>query len=133
MTWRLSHLSLKVKLLGGFLIVAGITAVVGGLAYYGLSQTAKGVDGLANEAVPSVRLTADMNYAFEKIMRIQRTLMNLDLDEESRKRQYDQLAQIREQFAQARKEYEPMRQLDEEAKIWKEFAADYDSVTRGER
>jgi hypothetical protein len=57
--------------------------------------------------------------------------MNLDLDEESRKRQYDQLAQIREQFAQARKEYEPLRQLDEEAKIWQEFAAEYDSV-RGE-
>ena len=129
MTWRLSHLSLKVKLLGGFLIVAGITAVVGGLAYYGLSQTVKGVDGLANEAVPSVRLTADMNYAFEKIMRIQRTLLDFDLDEELRKRQYDQLAQVREQFAQARKEYEPLRQLDEEAKIWKEFAADYDSVS----
>jgi methyl-accepting chemotaxis protein len=128
MTWRLSHLSLKLKLLGGFLIVAGITAITGGLAYYGLSQTAQGVNGLANEAVPHVRTTAEMKYAFEQIMRIQRTLLNFDLDEESRKRQYDQLAQIREQFAQARKEYEPLRQLDEEAKIWQEFAADYDSV-----
>ncbi|WP_347244776.1 methyl-accepting chemotaxis protein [Thermogutta sp.] len=128
MTLRLSHLSLKAKLLGGFLAVAGVTAVVGGLAYYGLSQTAKGVDDLANQAVPKLKLTAQMGHCFEEEMRQQRTLLNLDLDQETRQRHYAQLEKTRETFRNAMKEYEPLRQLDEEAKIWQEFKAELDQT-----
>ncbi|MGQ9506040.1 MAG: HAMP domain-containing methyl-accepting chemotaxis protein [Thermogutta sp.] len=128
MSLRLSQMSLKAKLLGGFGLVALITAVVGGIAYYGASSTAKEVEKLSQLALPSVRLTQTMNLAFEKIMRMQRTLLNFDLDLESRQRQYTQLDQAREEFAAARKEYEPLPQLDEEAKIWQEFVAEYDAT-----
>jgi methyl-accepting chemotaxis protein len=128
MTLKLSHLSLKAKLLGGFLAVAGITAVVGGLAYYGLSQLSEDVDNLANQAVPSLKLTNEMNFCFESIMRMQRTLLNLDLDIESRQRQYQQFQQTRQAYNDAMKEYEPLRQLDEEAKIWQEFKAELDQT-----
>ena len=125
---KLSHLSIKAKLLGGFGLVALITAAVGGIGYYGLTTTGRGVEDLANTAIPSVKATQAMELAFEQIMRIQRTLLNFDLDLESRQRQYTQLDQVREEFAAARKEYEPLEQLDEEVKIWHEFAAEYDAA-----
>lgn len=125
---KLSHLSIKAKLLGGFGLVALITAAVGGIGYYGLSTTGRGVEDLANTAIPSVKTTQAMELAFEQIMRIQRTLLNFDLDLESRQRQYTQLDQVGEEFAAARKEYEPLEQLDEEVKIWQEFAAEYDAT-----
>lgn len=124
MTWRLSHLSLKVKLLGGFLIVAGITAVVGGMAYYGLTETGREVDQLANEAIPNLRTTQVMNYCFEQIMLIQQTLLNFDLDLESRQRQYTQLEQARENYQNASKEYETLDQIGEEAKLFEEFVTE---------
>lgn len=130
MTLKLSHLSLKAKLLGGFLTVAGITAVVGGLAYYGLSQLTEDVDNLANQAVPNLKLTNEMKFCFESIMRMQRTLLNLDLDIESRQRQYQQFQQTRQAYNDAMKEYEPLRQLDEEAKIWQEFKAELDKTVQ---
>ncbi|MGQ9915315.1 MAG: HAMP domain-containing methyl-accepting chemotaxis protein [Thermogutta sp.] len=125
---KLSHLSIKAKLLGGFGLVALITAAVGGIGYYGLSSTAENVEALDKQALPNVKLTQAMEHCFEKIMRMQRTLLNFDLDLESRQRQYTHLTETREAFDAARKEYEPLPQLDEEAKIWKEFVADYDAT-----
>ncbi|NMC20122.1 MAG: methyl-accepting chemotaxis protein [Thermogutta sp.] len=127
---RLSHLSIKAKLLGGFGLVAAITAVVGGIAYWGLTSTAAGIQKLADLAIPSVKTTQAMGLAFEQIMRMQRTLLNFDLDLESRQRQYTQLAAAREAFAAARKEYEPLEHLEEEAKIWQEFVAEYDATVQ---
>jgi len=125
---KLSHLSIKAKLLGGFGLVALITATVGGIGYYGLTTTGRGVSELAESAIPRVKTTQVMGLAFEQIMRTQRTLLNFDLDLESRQRQYTNLDKAREDFAAARKEYEPLKQLDEEAKIWQEFAAEYDAT-----
>ena len=130
MTLRLSHMSLKAKLLGGFLLVALITAVVGGIGYYGLTTTGRGVQELADCALPSVKTTAAMKWTFTEIMRIQRTLLNFDLDLESRQRQYAQLEKAREIFAAARKEYEPLEQLEEGAKLWKEFLAEYEDTEK---
>ncbi|MGQ9607132.1 MAG: HAMP domain-containing methyl-accepting chemotaxis protein, partial [Thermogutta sp.] len=125
---KLSHLSIKAKLLGGFGLVALITAAVGGIGYYGLSSIAENVETLDKQALPNVKLTQAMEHCFEKIMRMQWTLLNFDLDLESRQRQYTHLTETREAFDAARKEYEPLPQLDEEAKIWKEFVADYDAT-----
>ncbi|MGQ9822541.1 MAG: HAMP domain-containing methyl-accepting chemotaxis protein [Thermogutta sp.] len=127
---KLSHLSIKAKLLGGFGLVALITAAVGGIGYYGLSSIAENVETLDKQALPSVQLTQAMEDCFEKILRMQRTLLNFDLDLESRQRQYTHLTETREAFDAARKEYELLRQLDEEAKIWKEFVADYDAANQ---
>ena len=127
---KLSHLSIKAKLLGGFALVAAITAAVGGIGYYGLSSAAKETEGLVQLALPNVKLTKEMELCFEKIMRMQRTLLNFDLDLESRQRQYTQFTETREAFAAARKEYEPLPKLEEEAKIWQEFVADYDATVQ---
>ena len=127
---KLSHLSIKAKLLGGFALVAAITAAVGGIGYYGLSSAAKETEELVQLALPSAKLTKEMELCFEKIMRMQRTLLNFDLDLESRQRQYTQFTETREAFAAARKEYEPLPKLEEEAKIWQEFVADYDATVQ---
>lgn len=124
MTLRLSRLSLKAKLIGGFLGVAAITAAVGGLSYYGLTRAAHQVSELATTAVPTLKTTQEMALCFEEIMRGQRTLLNFDLDLESRQRQYDHAIKARQDYEKARKEYEPLRQLEEEAKIWQEFVAE---------
>ncbi len=130
MTLGFSRLSLKAKLVGGFLFVAAITAIVGGISYYGLTQTAATVDVLATKAVPTLKTTSQMNLAFETFMRAQRTLLNGDLDLETRQRQYEHVAKARELYREAMKEYESLRQLEEEAKLWQEFKAELDVTIR---
>lgn len=126
MRFSLSHLTIKSKLIGGFLLAAGITALVGGIAYYGASQAARVIDDLATEAIPALQTSQTMALCFEQIMRQQRTLVNPDLDLESRQRQYEQLAKARETYQAAMKQSEQIRQLGEEAKLWQEFKAEQD-------
>jgi len=116
--------------MGGFLLVAAITAVVGGMAYYGLTQTGHEVTQLAGQAIPNLRTTQVMSFCFEEIMRIQRTLLNFNLDLESRQRQYTQLEEAREEYRNAWKEYETLDQIGEEKKLFEEFVAENDITVK---
>ncbi len=130
MTLRLSQMSLKSKLMGGFLLVAAITGAVGGLAYYGLTQTAEHLADVATVAMQKNKTTKDMIFGFEEIMRAQRTLLNLDLDLENRQKQYDDITQAREGYHNAWKEYEALPRIGEEQKVFEEFVAANDATVK---
>jgi len=130
MTLRLSHMSLKTKLLGGFLLVAAVTAAAGGLAYYGLTQTAEELTDVATVAMKKTNTTKEMIYGFEKIMRAQRTLLNFDLDLESRQRQYSHVTEARETYRDAWKEYEALQRIGEEQKIFEEFVSENEQTVK---
>ncbi|HQF13601.1 MAG TPA: methyl-accepting chemotaxis protein [Thermogutta sp.] len=130
MTLRLSHMSLKAKLLGGFLLVAVVTAAAGGLGYYGLTQTAEELTDVATVAMKKTHTTKEMIYGFEKIMRAQRTLLNFDLDLESRQRQYTHVTEAREAYRDAWKEYETLQRIGEEQKIFEEFVSENEQTVK---
>jgi methyl-accepting chemotaxis protein len=126
----LTQLSLRAKLVGGFLVVAFITAAVGVTSYYGLSQMAHHTSDLATVVVPSLETTEEMKFCFEQIMRQQRTLMNPDLDLETRQRQYNQLEKLRETYRAAMAEYDKLPKTAEEAKLWEEFKSEEEVTIR---
>ncbi len=47
-----ANLSLKVKLIGGFALVAAITAVVGGVGYWGVQKLGRSVEEIGLSAFP---------------------------------------------------------------------------------
>ena len=121
-----SRLSVKGKLIGGFLAVAVITAVVGVIGYYGLAQLQREADSLGHDALPTVEALGTMRTSFVIIKAAQRTLLDANLPLEDRQRQYELIKTARETFAEARKKYESQPQLAEVETIWKEFLAHYD-------
>jgi methyl-accepting chemotaxis protein len=125
---RLAQLSVKAKLVGGFLAVAVITAGVGAVGYYGLYSVSTEVDSIGHVALPTVRTVGDMNQSLLRIKAAQRTLLDANLPLEDRQRQYHLVNEAEKCFAEARKQYEPLPQLPEEGVIWKEFVAAYDRM-----
>ena len=124
--FRISHLSVKAKLFGGFVTVAVITAVLGALGYYGLTRLGGQVENVEGNILPAVRTVAVMHASFLTIKAAQRTLLDANLALEDRQRQYELISKAQEKFAEARKEYEGLAQLAEVESIWKEFLANYD-------
>ncbi|MDW8078879.1 MAG: methyl-accepting chemotaxis protein [Thermoguttaceae bacterium] len=122
---KLSQLSIKTKVVGGFLVVAVIAGAVGLVGFYGLVRAERAIDRLDGAALPSVRTAARMENTFLVIKAAQRTLLNIDLPIEDRKRQYQLVEKASEEFAEAQKEYNTLPKLEEESRIWKEFVADY--------
>jgi len=122
----LSRLSVKAKLIAGFLTIAAITAVVGVIGYYGLAQLERETDSLGREVLPTVEALATMEKSFLTIKAAQRTLLDANLALEDRQRQYELIKGAKESFAEARKTYESQPQLPEVEAIWKEFLANYD-------
>ncbi len=126
----LSRFSFKSKLIGGSLVVAIIAGIVGGVGYYSLLSVEDDLLQISERGLPSVRTALKMLESFQRIKAAQRTLMQLDLDLESRQRQYENAQKAQDAFQAARKEYEPIKQTEEEAKIWKEFVAENDTVVK---
>ncbi len=119
----LSNMSLKAKLVGGFVVVAILTAVVGGIGLWGAGRVAQGVQNLGMVRLPGVESILKIKQGADTVKTVQHTLMNLDLAAAIRKRQDDLVAKAKEQCDAAWKVYEPLPKTGEEAALWKEFTS----------
>jgi len=117
----LSNLKLKTKLLGGFLLVAIVTTIVGGIGYWGIVGLGGRIHEIADVRLPSVASLLEIKIGAERVKAVQRTLLDPDLDPVTRERQPQVLAAARKQYEEAWKIYEPLPQTVEEAEVWKQF------------
>jgi len=117
----LSNLKLKTKLLSGFLLVAVVTAIVGGIGYWGILGLGGRIREIADVRMPSVASLLEIKIGAERVKAVQRTLLDPDLDPVTRERQPENLAAARKQYEEAWKTYEPLPQTAEEAELWKQF------------
>ncbi len=109
------------KVLAGFGFAVVIAVAVGVVGYRGISALSGHVEEIGVVRLPSISSLKDLKQGADKIKSAQRTLLNLDLDAESRQRQLDHIAEAREEYTKAWKIYEPLPQTPEEAKLWQEF------------
>ncbi len=81
-----ANIKLSSKLIGGFVVVAIITVIVGIVGLWGLSKLMAGTKDIADIRMPSVQnlLTIDRN--FEAFRVAQRTLLATDLTPKDRQR-----------------------------------------------
>ncbi|MFW5692771.1 MAG: methyl-accepting chemotaxis protein [Thermoguttaceae bacterium] len=116
-----SNLSTKWKLISGFLVVAAITAIVGGIGFWGAYRLAGNVHEIGEVRLPSIDSLRTIKARAENIRGTLRTLGMPNLSNEMRERQVQSLADAREVYEAAWAKYEPLPQTPEEAKLWEEF------------
>jgi methyl-accepting chemotaxis protein len=115
-TWSIGR-----KLITAFLVVAAITLLLGLVGYYGAARSQQAIAEIGGVRLPSVQSLLIIAQGAERIKVAQRTLMDPELSVADRKRQLENVARARAEYAAAWKVYEPLPQTAEEAALWKEF------------
>ena len=118
-----SNLKLKTKLIGGFLVVALITGVVGTAGYWGVKELAGNLNEIGTNRLPSVESLLKFQLASDRIRTVQKDLLNPDLPAADRKGKFDSVAKVREEYEAAWKIYESLPKTPEEERLWTEFVA----------
>ncbi len=116
-----SNLSTKCKLMSGFLVVAAITAIVGGIGFWGAYGLARSVHEIGEVRLPSIDALRTIKGRAENIRGSLRTLGMPGLSAEMRQRQADNMASAREVYEVAWAKYEALPHTPEEAKAWEKF------------
>jgi methyl-accepting chemotaxis protein len=111
-------LKLNTKLLGGFMIVAIIAAIIGAVGYMGINSLGKNLDEVAVVRLPSILGLGIVNEAQTAVQRAERTSILLrEVTEDQKQR----LKIAWDNAEKGWKIYEPLPQTTEEAALWKEF------------
>jgi PAS domain S-box-containing protein len=121
-TAMLANVSLKVKLIGGFTLVAAIASVVGWVGYRGVGETGQIVEEIGAGRLPGVQSLLKIQAASARIKAIQRTLLDPDVNQEIRDRQMKNVVAARESYEAAWKVYETLPHSQEEGALWNALA-----------
>jgi methyl-accepting chemotaxis protein len=115
------NLKLGVKLVGGFLVTAAITLIVGLVGLSGLSNVTGHLKTVTDVNLPSVRDLQAIKIAGETVRVAQRSLLIPGLDPKDRQRQFDNITQIRDSYRKAWDEYDKLPRSAEADRVWREF------------
>lgn len=115
------------KLLGSFLLVSAVTALLGGVGYYGVNSGSRAIDEIGAVRLPSVDSLLQIEQDAQNIRGTMRTLGIPGLSREERERQYQNLASAREHYTKAWAVYESLPQSPEEAQLWRQFVPAWDA------
>ncbi|MDI6761878.1 MAG: methyl-accepting chemotaxis protein [Thermodesulfobacteriota bacterium] len=121
----MKNLRLSVKLIGGFIIVALITLIVGFIGYRGIAQTDDALKEVTENHLKAVLALAKLNEAEMLISSSEHIL----LYEKNPGIVQKQFAQIEEGWKLAetgRKLFEPLHKTKEEETLWKEFGTKWE-------
>lgn len=114
-------MKLKAKLLAGFLSVAAIALLLGGLGYYGISRGADTISDIGNVQLASVDALLAINAGLQEIRGSARTLSISGISEELRQRQYDGIKEARTKYEAALQVYDATPKTAEEIRVWNRF------------
>ena len=109
------NLSLRAKLLGGFLLTAAITLMVGGLAYVQLTSLAGKSVAISTQDLPGVRESLTMKADLLAVGQALRTLMSAEVDKAGRERQFKNIDKARGEMNAAMEAYAKL-DVDPQAK-----------------
>jgi methyl-accepting chemotaxis protein len=126
-----SSLKLSTKLISSFSFVALLTLTVGAVGMYGIAILNHNLTSLSQDNLPSVKNLLTIKGSLAAIARVQRTLLNPEIDLPRRERQYALAAQESVQERKAIEEYESLSKKPEEISSWKEVAGilqEYDKI-----
>ncbi len=117
----LENVTLAKKLMGGFIIVALITLIVGYQGYSGIGDLTEHLVDIGEVRLPSIQQLLIVEKEIESIRVALRTLLNPDLNDEDYKRQFTNIDAARERYVAALAIYDPLPQSKEEAEEYKKF------------
>ncbi len=117
----MKNIRLAVKLIGGFILVALIVAVVGVFGLTGAQQMNRHVEEIGEVRLPSIESLLIIQSESNAIRISLRSLLNPRMSAEQRERQYANIARSRANYQAAWDLYEPLPQTPEEERLWNEF------------
>jgi methyl-accepting chemotaxis protein len=128
----MKNMKLSVKLIGGFLVVALVTLIVGVFGYRGVTQTGSALYEVGNVRLPSILGLEIMNEAQTAVRKGESSLLIPEFftDEQEATRQMELLAEAWKRAEEGWKIYEPLPQTKEEAVIWNNFKPAWDQWKR---
>ena len=109
------------KLIVSFLVLAGITLLLGFVGYYGVARGGQSITEIGAVRLPSVQSLLTIVEGELRIKAAQRTLLNPGASDEDRKRQPQTIADAKTACEQALGIYGPLPKQPKEQEAWKEF------------
>lgn len=116
-----NNLSLRVKILAGFMAAILIAVAIGLVGWYGLSGTSQDVKTLGNEAIPSIINLEVAMLRQERIKSAIRTICSPYLGKEDLQRQFDNIDRARSEYMQALDAYDKIPRTAEEDRLYQDF------------
>ncbi|HOV38663.1 MAG TPA: methyl-accepting chemotaxis protein [Spirochaetales bacterium] len=115
-----SNWGISRKLIAGFMVVALITVIVGGVGWYAENKLSKTIKVLKEESIPSIKQIDVAIYQFSRIKIALRTLLTPDNFAYELDRQKKSIQEAREEYRKAIAGYDPVARTIEEDKLYKE-------------
>jgi methyl-accepting chemotaxis protein len=125
------NLRLSVKLIGGFVVVAVITLLVGYVGWNSVSTLGRNLEEVGKVRVPAVDNLGQMETNLQKLRVGTRTLLNPKLNQEVRKRQYNNIADALAGYKKASDNYDKLPKSQEEAKLWQQLGPASEELRKG--
>jgi methyl-accepting chemotaxis protein len=113
------------KLIAGFMGVAAVTLLVGGIGYYGVVKGDEAIEEIGFVRLPSVVGLMTMNEAQTAVVLGERGLLLERMKGDARQAQYKFIENAFAHADQGWKLYEPLPQTTEEAEVWKRFVPEW--------
>ncbi|MBI5593625.1 MAG: MCP four helix bundle domain-containing protein [Deltaproteobacteria bacterium] len=121
----MKSMKLSIKLIGGFVIVAVIAALIGGVGFWSLNVAKTAQDNAASVFLPSIYGLGIMNEAQTAISLAERVLC-YEKDADIIKRQYVNLDDAWKRVDEGWKIYEPLLRSPDEEVVWKRMVQEWD-------
>ncbi|ERP31694.1 methyl-accepting chemotaxis protein [Chitinivibrio alkaliphilus] len=119
------NMSLKMKLIGGFGIVAAITLIVGAVGLWSVNTLDGRLEEVGEVRLPSVQNVLRMEASLEELSTHLRSLLIPGLTVEQRREYYTDIADARRRYQDAYDIFAPLPQTDEEARVWEQFEREF--------
>ena len=121
----MKNMKLSTKLIGGFVIVAVIAAIIGGVGFWSMNMAKTAQDETATVFLPGVYALGIMNEAQTAISLAERVIC-YEKDAEIVKRQYANLDAAWKRVDEGWKIYEPLPRSADEEIVWKKLVQEWD-------
>lgn len=123
----MKNVSVRIKILSGFVLVAFITAIVGMTGYLGVGQLSGNINEIGNVRLPSVEFLLIASVAQTEVESHGNTLMIKGLSTENAQRQIESATEAIKRANEALEKYKPLPQTPEEAKVWEAFVPKWEA------
>jgi methyl-accepting chemotaxis protein len=113
-------MSIQIKLLGSFFLMALLCATVGGLGIFGINATNSSLNEVSDLRLPSVRRIGVMMEKLNAIKAEERTLAIPDLSQQQRHSALESLRELDSELNDAVQAYSNLEKTTQEAQAWSE-------------
>ena len=115
-TWTIGR-----KLVTGFLGVAMITLLLGGMGFFGMVRMQASMDEVGGERLPGIQSIKEIEYRLAILVQAMRTMLYPGNTVADRTELYGEFAEARQAYGEAKARYESLPKSEQEQAEWVEF------------